>query len=192
MPLKINGSTSGSVTLAAPATGSDVTVTLPGTAGTVALTASPTLTTATLSDPTLTGNVVWSGAVLRAATATVATGQTTTTTSYTDLATAGPSVTLTTGTKALVIISTRMYVGAGSTDIYTSYAVSGATTIAASDSTAIALGSSGVNLPVVGASWASLLTGLTAGSNTFTMKYRVSGSTGTWDRRYITVIDMGS
>lgn len=30
MPLKINGSTSGSVTLAAPATGSDVTVTLPG------------------------------------------------------------------------------------------------------------------------------------------------------------------
>lgn len=30
MPLKINGSTSGSVTLAAPATGSDVTLTLPG------------------------------------------------------------------------------------------------------------------------------------------------------------------
>lgn len=31
MPLKINGSTSGSVTLAAPATGSDVTLTLPTT-----------------------------------------------------------------------------------------------------------------------------------------------------------------
>lgn len=30
MPVKINGSTSGSVTLAAPATGSDVTLTLPG------------------------------------------------------------------------------------------------------------------------------------------------------------------
>lgn len=30
MPLKINGATSGSVTLAAPATGSDVTLTLPG------------------------------------------------------------------------------------------------------------------------------------------------------------------
>lgn len=37
MPLKINGATSGSVTLAAPATGSDVTLTLPGTSGTAAL-----------------------------------------------------------------------------------------------------------------------------------------------------------
>ena len=35
MPVKINGSTSGSVTLAAPASGSDVTLTLPGTTGTV-------------------------------------------------------------------------------------------------------------------------------------------------------------
>ena len=46
MPLKINGSTSGSVTLAAPATGSDVTLTLPTTA------------LATLASPTFTGNVV--------------------------------------------------------------------------------------------------------------------------------------
>lgn len=38
MPVKINGTTSGSVTLAAPATGSDVTLTLPGSTGTVALT----------------------------------------------------------------------------------------------------------------------------------------------------------
>lgn len=37
MPIKVNGSTSGSVTLAAPTSGSDVTVTLPGAAGTVAL-----------------------------------------------------------------------------------------------------------------------------------------------------------
>jgi hypothetical protein len=36
MPVKINGATNGSVTLAAPDTGSDVTVTLPATAGTVA------------------------------------------------------------------------------------------------------------------------------------------------------------
>lgn len=36
--MKINGTTSGSVTLAAPATGSDVTLTLPGSAGTAALT----------------------------------------------------------------------------------------------------------------------------------------------------------
>lgn len=37
MPIKINGSTSGSVTLAAPATGSDVTLTLPAASGTAAL-----------------------------------------------------------------------------------------------------------------------------------------------------------
>ena len=35
MPVKINGATSGSVTLAAPATGSDVTLTLPGATATV-------------------------------------------------------------------------------------------------------------------------------------------------------------
>lgn len=37
MPVKINGTTSGSVTLAAPDTGSDVTLTLPASTGTVAL-----------------------------------------------------------------------------------------------------------------------------------------------------------
>jgi hypothetical protein len=39
MPVKINGATSGSVTLAAPATGTDVTLTLPASSGTVATTA---------------------------------------------------------------------------------------------------------------------------------------------------------
>lgn len=42
MPVKINGSTSGSVTLAAPATGSDVTLTLPAATGTAATTANVT------------------------------------------------------------------------------------------------------------------------------------------------------
>ena len=126
------------------------------------------------------------------AVANVDTGETSTSTSYTDLATPGPAVTLNTGTKALVIITARMYVGATLTDVFASYAVSGATTIAAGNSRAIYLGSSGINLPVIGVSAASLLTGLTAGSNTFTMKYRVSGNTGNWDRRWISVIDMGS
>ena len=47
MPVKINGSSSGSVTLQAPASGSDVTVTLPAAAGTVAV----------VDGPTFTGNV---------------------------------------------------------------------------------------------------------------------------------------
>ena len=42
-------------------------------------------------------------------TATVATNQTTTSLTFTDLATVGPSVTLTTGTKALVVITASIY-----------------------------------------------------------------------------------
>ena len=126
------------------------------------------------------------------AVANVDTGESSTSTTYADLATPGPAVTLITGTKALVIVQARMYVSANVTDVFASYAVSGATTIAAGNSRAGYIGSSGVNLPVIGGASASILTGLTAGSNTFTMKYRVSGSSGTWDRRWISVIDMGS
>ena len=62
MPVKINGATNGSVTLAAPATGSDVTLTLPAASGTVqtvpgAWTSyTPILTEWTLGNGTLTGS----------------------------------------------------------------------------------------------------------------------------------------
>lgn len=181
--MKINGSTSGSVTLAAPATGSDVTVTLPATAGTIPLSAS-----ATLSDPTFTGNVIWSGGTLRVAAADVTTSQTTTSTTYTDLATAGPSVTLTTGTKALVILSATMY-ASGAAETRMSFSVSGASTIAVDDKWAL-----WGHQQTAGSSRAYLLTGLTAGSNTFTAKYNVSSGsvTGYFVYRSIAVIDMGS
>lgn len=57
MPVKINGSSSGSVTLAAPASGSDVTLTLPGSTGTVPLLAGSNTWTGTQSfaGATLTG-----------------------------------------------------------------------------------------------------------------------------------------
>jgi hypothetical protein len=120
--------------------------------------------------------------------ATVATNQTTTSQSYTDLATAGPAVTLTTGTKALVIMSSYSVVGTGD-NAFTSFAVSGATTIAATDNYAIS--QSGTNRQSV--SRATCLTTLTAGSNTFTMKYRGSGGgTGDFANREIIVIDLGS
>ena len=186
MPVKINGSTSGSVTLAAPATGSDVTLTLPAAAGTVALTASQTLT-----DPTFTGNVVWSAAALRANTASVATEQTTTSTSYTDLATAGPAVTVTTGTKALVIVSANLWNSGATQNTFMGFAVSGATTVAANDNFALQV-YSGSGITTVTASFAYIITGLTAGSNTFTAKYRVITGTGNYRWRTITVVDMGS
>jgi hypothetical protein len=174
------------VELDAPAVAGTTALTLPATSGTVALTASPTL-----SDPTFTGNLVWSGATLRAATAEVLTSQTTASTSYTDLATVGPSVTLTTGTKALVITKVGANpLGQGVATIV-SFAVSGATTISAADK----YGSDQYIVAVSSITQTAvyLITGLTAGSNTFTVKYKTSGgSGGAFGSRVITVIDMGS
>jgi hypothetical protein len=124
--------------------------------------------------------------------ATVATSQTTTSTSYTDLATAGPAVTVTTGTKALVIVTGRMVGGSTSVETYMSYAVSGATTIAASDTVALLLrqgqGPDGTDIGIR-ASGVSVAT-LTAGSNTFTAKYKVTSGTQTFANREIFVINL--
>jgi hypothetical protein len=111
--------------------------------------------------------------------------QTTTSTSYTDLATAGPAVTLTTGTKVLIIVSANASNSSGVS--LADFAVSGATTRAATDDTCL-LVPSGVN---IAASQATFLT-VTAGSNTFTAKYRTNTSTSTFGNRGITVIDLGS
>jgi hypothetical protein len=119
--------------------------------------------------------------------ANVAASESTTSTSYTDLTTAGPAITITTGTKALIIVSARAQTNTGATS-YASYAVSGATTIAANDDDALEAGTITNNI-----SRASRLTTLTAGSNTFTMKYRTSPTrTGTFEFREIIVIDLGS
>lgn len=125
--------------------------------------------------------------------AEVTTSQTTTSTSYTDLTTSGPAVTVTTGTKALVIITGQVQPSAIDQSALMSYAVSGTTTIAANDKFAIILRGSGTNgQNIIRASSAFLIENLTAGSNTFTAKYRVAAGTGDFTNRQITVIDMGS
>jgi hypothetical protein len=119
--------------------------------------------------------------------ATVATSQSTSSTSYTDLTTAGPAVTVTTGTKALVIVS---YLATDGVNVGQSmgYAVSGATTIAATDTTALF---SQVNASfITNFSRASVVT-LTAGSNTFTAKYKVvSAGTRSFANRDIFVMNL--
>ena len=169
MTLRLNGSTSGYVELDAPAIAGATALTLPTIAGTLA---------------------VQGYAYGQSATATVATQQTTTSTSYTDLATAGPAVTLTTGTKALVLCYTEQSNSSTAINV-SSFAVSGATTIAASDTFGLQINQS-VSGYVYSASIGKIVTGLTAGSNTFTAKYRVSGATGTFLNRVISVIDLGS
>ena len=120
--------------------------------------------------------------------ASVLTSQSTTSGTYTDLATAGPAVTVTTGTKAMVIIGA--YTGGNDTyDSYMSYAVSGATTVAANNNWAMSL----LDANKQSQSYATIQTGLTAGSNTFTAKYRADGGASlSWSNRYILVIDLGS
>ena len=123
------------------------------------------------------------------ATATVATSQTTTSTSYTDLATAGPAVTVTTGTKALLIFTVEIRNPSGDFG-YASVGLTGSNTVTASDT----WGAYCAATPPIFARFTShhLFTGLVAGSTTFTMKYRVASGTATYINREITVIDMGS
>lgn len=121
--------------------------------------------------------------------AVVATSQTTTSTSYTDLATSGPAVTVTTGTKALVILSALLKGNAAGDTAFMSFAVSGATTISAADTIALGTNDTGSARPYQ-SSFATRVT-LTAGSNTFTAKYRTA-TTGTFANREIIVIDLGS
>jgi hypothetical protein len=119
--------------------------------------------------------------------------QTTTSGTYTGLTTA-TAVTVTTGTKALVIITTEMSHGTNSEQVWASWAVSGATTSASADSRSVFLEtpSTGTLPRVQTFTRGYIQTGLTAGSNTFTMQFKVGGGTGTFGNRSISVVDMGS
>ena len=123
------------------------------------------------------------------ATATVATSQSTSSTSFTDLTTSGPAVTITTGTKAIALITGR-FTSPAAGNARMGVTISGATTLAATDALATSEMVSADNR------WSLAIpyTGLTAGSNTFTCKYKTGGGSGTstFEQRDITVIDLGS
>lgn len=109
---------------------------------------------------------------------------------YGDLATVGPAVTLTTGTSVFVALTCGMLKSSISNFAYMSFAVSGATTRAANDNDAAVMGSAVAN---IGATVATnvVVTGLTAGSNTFTAKYHNDGgTTWTFNRRSLVVIPL--
>lgn len=81
---------------------------------------------------------------------------------------AGPTVTLTTGTSALVLMSGWLWNNTINEAAYMSFAVSGASTIAATDKMVF----DGIAANVNGSrSWAQVVT-LTGGSNTFTAQYK--------------------
>lgn len=116
--------------------------------------------------------------------------QTTTSTSYTDLTSAGPSVTVTTGTIALVSIVAAIQNNTAGQTSYVGVDISGATSAAANDNQSLHFEST-VATDEIRTSVCYIQDGLAAGSNTFKMQYRVSGGTGAWQRRRIGVIPFG-
>lgn len=122
-------------------------------------------------------------------TAAVTTSETTGGTGYGALATPGPAVTVTTGTKAIVMVTSLVQNSTIGQNSYASYAVSGASAISATDDRSVLITAAAAN-QTLRASAVYMETALTAGSNTFTMQYRVTGGTGSFQNRRITVIPL--
>lgn len=101
------------------------------------------------------------------------------------------AVTLTTGTKAVVFLSCELQNSAIS-NTFVSVVISGASSVAASDAFGIRFRPPAANIEYrIGAH--RFFSGLTAGSNTFTMQFKATGgNTGNFGNRTITVIDLGS
>jgi hypothetical protein len=119
----------------------------------------------------------------------VATGETGTgTTLGGNLTTFGPWVAVNTGTQALVAIYAQMYSSVTSGAVYSTYGVTNATTIADSFDRCIG-GAVSLN-PGLLAGATFLQTGLTPGTNQFTMHYAVGSGTGSWTFRRIFVMPL--
>ena len=117
-------------------------------------------------------------------------------TTYVTLAAATPSnwafateieVTVTTGTVALVFFKAQLSNDTAGSLTLLSYSISSATTVAAADNHSILFESS-ANTDQAGFGGFDLRTGLTAGSNVFTLEARVTAKTGTIQRPQIAVI----
>lgn len=118
----------------------------------------------------------------------VGTQSTTASTSYAALTTpasAGPSVTVTSGITALVIIGAQLSNATAAEYSIMGYVVTGATSVAATDTTGVGHTSSGTGRFVMASR--VIFQGVNAGSNQFTAQYKVSGSTGTFSQRSLAV-----
>lgn len=120
---------------------------------------------------------------------------TTANTTYTQLGGGTPTVTANpTGTKALVLSSVRLGNTIADSGALASFAISGATTQASDDNRGVNIDGMAAantttkdNMPRLGQM--DFVSNLTAGSNTFTMEYRVTTSgTGGFEERLLTVL----
>lgn len=123
----------------------------------------------------------------------VTTSQSTTSTSFTDLATS-QSITLTTGTKVMVVLTSNIRTSTGGDSAFMGFEVSGASTVSATTTKAIQMtpDEQVAFFPDMQISAVYFQT-VTAGSNTFTAKFRCTGgSSATFANRQLLVIDLGS
>jgi hypothetical protein len=162
------------------------------TPGVVTVGANGTVLTADSAEST---GLKWAAVATSPASAnnTVGTQQSTTSGTYVGLTTA-QSVTLTTGTKVLVLISANFQNDTSNGGAFMSYAISGATTLAAADSFGVGITYGGSVTDNTTLATRHSFQTVTAGSNTFTAQFRRTAGTGTsfFSARSITVIDLGS
>ena len=140
--------------------------------------------TASTMNTYIEANLAFLGGTLGSA---VLTAETTSSTTYTDLTTVGPSVTVTTQTTAVVVVAAAHTATSVAFVGTMSYAVSGSSSIAASDATALFIAPPTSSLPTA-ASMVSFISGLTPGSNIFTAKYRTNGTSTFQDRSIIVIV----
>lgn len=115
--------------------------------------------------------------------------ETTTSTTYTNLTTPGPAVSVEVGSTGKVLLGMyAAYSNASGNFALMSYAISGATTIAASDFTS--LQTAATSDIRNGASFVQ--GGLNPGLNTFTTEYRCTAGTASFNGRFIWVCPLGS
>jgi ABC-type glucose/galactose transport system permease subunit len=120
----------------------------------------------------------------------VLTSETTTSTSATNLATVGPSVTMTTGSRVIVILGSYMSNSTVSGTNSMFLEVSGATTLAPTDPAMAVHFRSSSAAGEAQLSYAFPVD-LTPGTNTFTARYAVNLGTGTFGRRRLIVLPFG-
>ena len=124
------------------------------------------------------------------AAAYVATSESTTSTTYTDLATATDSVTVNIGGSGQALVSVFAQISGSVRGVqgFAGFAISGASTASATDTYSLLQNEWDFGLRGINAVF--LQTGLTAGSTTFKMKYRATGGTATFAYRRIAVIPL--
>lgn len=116
----------------------------------------------------------------------------TTSTSYGDLTGSygtGPTVTVDTGTTALVIMGAHLWNSTAGATVLMGHEVTGDSTLGAGDSLALLFEPASATQTLASSYWA-LREDLTPGTNTFTAKYRVTSGTGSFIRRRLMVIPL--